>query len=188
MIKVFIGGSRHVLKLATPVRERIDKIVGKNLQIIVGDANGVDKAVQEYLFEKSYNNVEVFCSGPNCRNNVGRWPLRRIDADSRLKGAAFFAEKDRAMTQEATYGFMIWDGKSTGTLLNVLRLLRRNKKVVVFNAGTHEFAELASAEQWGDFLAPFGSELRSEAERKASMENRPHGSRFRRQPQLIPSD
>ena len=59
-IKVFIGGSRRVSRLDAPVRVRLDKIVEKGLPVIIGDANGADKAVQQYLFSKHYDKVEVF--------------------------------------------------------------------------------------------------------------------------------
>lgn len=33
--------------------------------MIVGDANGVDKAVKTYLDGKGYKNVTIYCSGNN---------------------------------------------------------------------------------------------------------------------------
>jgi len=36
------------------------------------------------------------------------------------------------MADVADYGLMIWDAKSTGTLSNVIELLKRKKKAVVF--------------------------------------------------------
>jgi hypothetical protein len=36
------------------------------------------------------------------------------------------------MAVEADYGFMLWDGVSKGTLNNILNLLERGKKVVVY--------------------------------------------------------
>lgn len=172
MSKVFIGGSRHVSRLAAPVRARLDTIIEIGLPVIVGDANGADKAVQQYLFSKRYENVEVFCSGSECRNNVGHWRTRQIDTRVRNKRRAFYTAKDRAMTREATYGFMVWDGKSTGTLLNVRRLLRQNKKVVVYNVPEHRFVELQAPDQWASFIAPYRASLRSKAEQKAAREDR----------------
>jgi len=177
-IKVFIGGSRRVSRLGAPVRARLDKIVEKGLPVIIGDANGADKAVQQYLFSKHYDKVEVFCSGTACRNNVGHWPARLIDADLLDKGSRrFYTVKDRAMSNEATYGFMVWDGKSTGTLLNVLRLLRQDKKVVVYNMPDRRFSELKAYDQWHTFIAPYGAALRSETEQKAALEDRAYGKR-----------
>ena len=172
MSKIFIGGSRHVSRLAAPVRARLDTIIEKALPVIVGDANGADKAVQHYLFAKSYARVEVFCSGNACRNNIGGWPTRRIDADPSERGFRFFAAKDREMAREADFGFMVWDGKSTGTLLNVLRLLRLGKKVVIYCVPEQMFAELKAFDQWKDFIARYGDDVRHETERKAALEDR----------------
>ena len=35
------------------------------------------------------------------------------------------------MAQQAEFGLMIWDGKSPGTVLNILRLVRGSKKAVL---------------------------------------------------------
>jgi hypothetical protein len=172
MIKVFIGGSRRVSRLGAPVRARLDKIIEKDLAVIVGDANGADKAVQQYLFSKHYDNVEVFCSGAVCRNNLGHWQTRLIHTNTQNRSRRFYTAKDRAMSDEATYGFMIWDGKSTGTLLNVLRLLRQNKKVVVYQVSEQRFSVLKNFGQWHTFIAPYGASLRSETEQRAALEDR----------------
>jgi len=120
MTKVFIAGSRHLSKLSEDVKRRIDRILDKGLTVIIGDANGVDKAVQKYLSAKHYSNVVIFCMEGGCRNNVGRWPTRTITA------------KDRAMAEEADYGLMLWDGQSRGTLTSIVDLVRKEKPVVVY--------------------------------------------------------
>ena len=76
------------------------------------------------------------------------------------------------MELEATYGFMVWDGKSEGTLLNVFRLLRQGKKVVVYITAEHRFAELCAPDQWDGFIAPYGAEFRSEMEQLVDLEDR----------------
>jgi hypothetical protein len=45
------------------------------------------------------------------------------------------------MAQEATVGFMLWDGESRGTLLNVLRLVAQEKPVVVYVAPERALAQ-----------------------------------------------
>lgn len=172
MTKVFIGGSRHISRLTVPVLERLRIIMEKELPVIVGDANGADKAVQQYFFSKGYQKVEVFCSGSVCRNNVGHWNTRNIDTTTHDKGRAFYTAKDRAMALEATYGFMVWDEKSPGTLLNVLRLLRQGKKVVVYLTSEHRFTELRAPDQWEGFIAPYGAEFRLEMEQRVDLEER----------------
>lgn len=172
MNKVFIGGSRHISRLTVPVLGRLRTIMEKEFPVIVGDANGADKAVQQFFFSNGYQKVEVFCSGSVCRNNVGQWNTRNIDTTTHDKGRDFYTVKDRAMAVEATYGFMVWDEKSPGTLLNVLRLLRQGKKVVVYLTLVHRFAELLSPDQWEGFIAPYGAEFRPEMEQMIDLEER----------------
>lgn len=45
------------------MKERLDNIVKNGFPILVGDANGADKAVQKHLSGVAYADVEVFCSG-----------------------------------------------------------------------------------------------------------------------------
>jgi hypothetical protein len=172
MSKIFIGGSRHLSRLGAPIHARLDTIIEKGFPVIVGDANGADKAVQQYLFSRNYGHVEVFCSGQVCRNNVGGWKTRQIDAHPHARGFRFYAAKDREMAREADFGFMVWDGKSTGTLLNVLRLLRQGKKVVIYSVPERKFAELKALGQWDDFIANYSAAVREETEQKAALEDR----------------
>ena len=58
---VFVAGSRQISRLPAEVRTRIDTMTDKGFQILVGDANGADKAVQRYLANKAYPNVVVHC-------------------------------------------------------------------------------------------------------------------------------
>ncbi|MHC1729372.1 MAG: hypothetical protein AB9866_25795 [Syntrophobacteraceae bacterium] len=128
MTKVFISGSRTVTRLSDPIRMRLDRIIEKGFPVVIGDANGADKAVQQYLNSKGYLNVEVFCSGHVCRNNIGNWKQRRVSSTAPGKTYDFYAAKDRTMADDAAVGFMIWDGKSKGTILNAYRLLKQQKK------------------------------------------------------------
>jgi hypothetical protein len=52
---------------------------------------------------------------------------------SRFNGNFFYhTAKDLAMAESADCGFMLWDGLSKGTLNNILNLLERGKKSVVY--------------------------------------------------------
>ena len=133
MNTVFIGGSRRVPRLPVAARDRVDKVIENGLAVSVGDANGADKAVQKHLADARYDRVTVYCSGDSCRNNIGRWKTRHVKAKGRKKDFHFYAVKDREMACAAEFGLMIWDGKSPGTVLNVLRLVRASKKAVLIN-------------------------------------------------------
>jgi hypothetical protein len=77
MNSVFVAGSRALSKLNAPVKERLDNIVARRLTVLVGDANGADKAVQRYLAERNYQHVFVYCMDV-CRNNIGTGLSGRI--------------------------------------------------------------------------------------------------------------
>ncbi len=144
MTKVFIGGSRKVSRLSPTVKARADNIINRRFTVLIGDANGTDKAVQSYLAGKGYKNVIVYCVGGRCRNNVGQWETRCIEAGKNSRGFDYYAAKDVEMAKEASYGFMIWDGKSKGTLNNILNLLNLEKRVLVYFSPTKHFYTLKS--------------------------------------------
>jgi hypothetical protein len=132
MTSVFISGSMSIKNLDSNVKKRIDNIIASNFHIILGDADGVDASIQEFLVERKATLVTVYCSGPQPRNNLGAWPVMRIDTKNAPGTRAFFTAKDLKLADDADYGMMIWDTKSTGTLSNVVELLARNKKSVVY--------------------------------------------------------
>ena len=153
MKTVFVGGSRHVSRLPAEVKGRLDDIIGKGLRIVVGDAAGVDKAVQQYLVDASYPHVTVFCSGDRPRNNLGMWKTCKSATEKCQKGFQFHAAKDREMAREADFGLMIWDGKSAGTALNVLRLVRAGKKARLLNIPDKQTLTFKTADDWSEFLS-----------------------------------
>jgi hypothetical protein len=91
-------------------------MIDKGFQILVGDANGADKAVQRYLADGSCPNVLVHCMKDHCRNNVGNWPTRQLVAPPDAKGFDYYSVKDRAMAEAAEYGLILWDSKSKRTI------------------------------------------------------------------------
>jgi len=139
MSKVFFGGSRKIGRLSQAVKERTDNIIANGYLVLLGDANGADKAMQKYLAEKGYRNVLVFCMGDVCRNNLGKWEKRNVLSRRSKKDFNYYSTKDVLMSDEADYGFMLWDGKSKGTLNNILNLSDRNKKVLVYFSPSRSF-------------------------------------------------
>lgn len=168
MNTVFVGGSRHVSRLPAEFKNRLNSVIKHGHKVVVGDANGADKAVQRHLLEAAYDNVIVFCSGERCRNNLGSWKACHISPPKSAKGFHFYAEKDRAMAREADFGLMIWDGKSPGTILNVLRLVRSHKIAVLFNATDKSSFNIKSLEHWNDFLSTCSATLLADLRDRAS--------------------
>lgn len=170
MIKVFIGGSRKINKLNVDVRHRIDGIIEKRLPVLIGDANGADKAVQRYLHGNSYDLVEVFCAGKHCRNNIDGWPVRTIPVNGKQKNFGFYAAKDRVMADEAAVGLMIWEGKSMGTLMNMFRLVRQQKKVVVYITQTIQFVDLRNMMDFEALVLRYAPGVKQRLERELVVE------------------
>ena len=165
MSKVFVGGSRRIFRLHPEVVLRLDRMLASKASILVGDANGADKSVQHFLKSRQYREVEVFCSGDECRNNVGDWRLRRVAVQSRKRDFDFYAAKDQLMSREADSGLMLWDGKSVGTLMNALRLVRQRKRVSIFEAQDNQFQELQNESEWKDFFSGCSDEVKRRIEK-----------------------
>ena len=151
-MNVFIGGSRAVSKLNAPLRARIDDLIQRGDTILIGDANGADKAVQKYLAKRSYRNVVVFCM-EECRNNIGGWPTRSVTPPSERRDFTYYSAKDFIMVQEAKCGVMLWDAKSKGTLQNMLNLVEAGKRTLVYFAPTKDFHVLATDQDLQTLLA-----------------------------------
>lgn len=133
MKKIFVGGSRSIEHINDYVRDLLDKAIELHEVILVGDADGVDSAVQRHLAERHYENVEVFYSGDSCRINAGNWPVRTTKTTSKRKYLESYLTND-VMANEASFGIMVWDGESKGTFANINRMKRRNKGVhIVFS-------------------------------------------------------
>ena len=145
MTKVFIGGSRKISRLGPEVKARVDNIIAGDFTVLIGDAEGADKAVQAYLAERGFKKVVVYCMAEKCRHNLGGWDVQSIHAGKNVKGFEYYATKDRAMAQDATYGFMIWDGKSKGSMNNIRNLLALRKSVLVYLHPNQEFVTVRTS-------------------------------------------
>ena len=152
MSAVFTGGSRKVTRLNADIRQRLDNMIEKRFSILVGDANGADKAIQKYLSEKNYRNVIVFCTGEECRNNIGAWPTRSVTPPHALRDFAFFTAKDAEMAREADFALMLWDGESAGTIVNAARMVSAQKPVVLYLFREKTFRTLRSREDLDTLL------------------------------------
>ena len=163
---VFIGGSRRISYLPVAVRDRIDRIIETGLAVVVGDANGADKTAQKYLADARHERVTVYCSGDSCRNNIGGWKTCYVAVTGRKKDFQFYAAKDRGMASAAEFGLMIWDGKSPGTVLNILRLVRASKKAVLIDVSGCREVTFRSQDDWDAFHLECDEQLRRDLEKR----------------------
>jgi len=151
MTTVFIGGSRAISRLTSIVRSKLDDLMDRKCTILVGDANGADKAVQEHLAQRAYNRVIVYCMD-HVRNNLGGWPTKQTSRPGARKDFAYYAAKDFAMVEDANCGVLLWDGKSKGTLNSAQHLLARGKKTLVYFAPEKTFHKLTSEHDLEELL------------------------------------
>ena len=122
--------------------------------MLVGDANGADKAVQSFFAERAYQQVTVFCTGGRCRNNVGGWPVMAIAPPAGVhSGYDFYAVKDREMASVATHGLMVWDGDSRGTFANIRTLVAAKKPVVVYLSPDRSFITIKNQAEMDALLS-----------------------------------
>ena len=140
-----MSGSRKSNQLNELVRSRIKEWLDQRAKFVVGDANGADKAMQGYLADQNYQDVKVYCSGSVCRNNIGDWDVQEVSVDPKLKGRAFYTQKDKEMASIADSGFVLWDGKSIGSINNVHELLKNGKSIVVYLSPKQQFIDVTNS-------------------------------------------
>jgi len=133
MDKVFMSGSISIKSLRDHDLADIvnSQVIKGNREILIGDACGVDKAVQQILAEQGCRSVTVYFSGEKPRNNIGNWQTRQIHNPENLTGRSRYQLKDKAMADDCDCGLMFWDGKSKGTQYNMECLDRLNKDYFV---------------------------------------------------------
>lgn len=169
MTTVFIAGSISISRLHEKVQDRINKIVSSNFNIVVGDADGADTSIQKCLHDYQANKVTVYCTGDTPRNNVANWPVHRVQSKARAGSRAFFTAKDLEMARSSDYGLMVWDCKSTGTLSNVIELLKEKKKSVVFVNKNKDFVTVADKAGLDCLLDLMSDHARTKAEEKIGL-------------------
>lgn len=141
---VFVSGSSKTQtkeseyyrgKLPKAIRKELKSYIKKGDKIIVGDAPGIDRQVQNYLKKNRYSNVEVYGPGKQVRYTANKkWKTNPIDAPEFEVGSKeWLAKKDIAMTKVADLGLaVVLDEGAKATRKNVERLIEQNKDVKVY--------------------------------------------------------
>lgn len=141
---VFISGSSKTQfddnpyyrkKLPKQITDEIDKYVKDKKKILVGDAPGIDRQVQDYLNKIGYDDVEIYGPGKNVRYSANmNWKQNPIDApEFEEMSPEWLRKKDIAMTNNADEGLaVILDQGAQATRNNITRLLDQNKNVKVY--------------------------------------------------------
>lgn len=172
MTTVFIAGSITIKHLDPKVTLRIAKIIAQGFGIIVGDADGVDAAAQRHLLSTDANNTTIYCSGSTPWTNLGNWPIHAVSTSHAAGTRSFYTAKDIAMADAADFGLMVWDRKSAGTLKNVIELLARNKKSVVFVNDMKKFVTVGTVEQLETLVGLMSEQAARSVDRKVKLFDR----------------
>jgi len=140
---VFISGSISIKKLPIEVINSINKIIEHNIHISVGDADGVDKLIQDFCLSQNYTNLTIYSiySIPRYKAST-KFNFKHIIPNKDIKKEREKQqEKDKAMTLESEFSFVIWDGKSKGSYANLIRALDNKRKIKLYNNINHKFME-----------------------------------------------
>lgn len=149
--KIFVSGSSKTQSkdseyyrksLHPEVKKKLDDIMKRNANILVGDCVGIDSQVQDYLAKYKYTKVDIFVSGSEVRNNSDKdgslgWKIHNIDSSMyEPNSKEWHATKDKVMSKKATSGLaIITDTGSSATRKNIKRMLNANKNVDIFELG-----------------------------------------------------
>ncbi len=141
---VFVSGSSKTQdtessyyrkELPEEIKNRLIEFMNQNINVIVGDAPGVDRQVQNFLNNHGYDKVEVYGPGTKVRYTANKkWKTNPIDApEYEIGSKEWLAKKDIAMEKAATEGLaVILDEGAKATRKNVDRLRANNKNVDVY--------------------------------------------------------
>lgn len=145
---VFISGSSKTQdkqsgyyrkQLPKDIRNEIDGYIKKGDKILVGDAPGIDRQVQNYLNKKGYSNVVVYGPGSIRYSANKKWKTKAIDSSEyEPNSPEFLRKKDIAMTNDSTKGLavVLENGGAKATRNNVDRLVQQGKDVKIFELST----------------------------------------------------
>ncbi|WP_175421243.1 hypothetical protein [Marinitoga sp. 1135] len=134
MKKIFISGSISIKILPEKVVKILDRIIREKFSVLVGDAKGVDLAIQKYFKQKNYKNVSVVtvCKKPrNLADKEFKIIIIKVSKNMETK-RKLYMQKDIWMAKNADYLLVIWDGKSKGSFSNIINGIRYKKHIMVY--------------------------------------------------------
>ena len=141
---VFVSGSSKTQsedsdyfrkELPVEIQNKLKEFMNDGKTILVGDAPGIDRQVQDFLNRNGYMDVEVYSPGKKVRYSANeKWNTNLVDVPGAEEGSGeWLRGKDEAMTERADEGLaVILDEGAKATRNNVERLSNQNKKCDVF--------------------------------------------------------
>lgn len=179
MTTIFISGSRSLGFLPDEFKQRIERIIEKGYDIVIGDSEkGVDALTIRYLTECQYNHVAVYTTHdkPRLEGLPDCWKVHveqpgsepKFDSAGQVRNAREReTAKDKAMAVVSDYGLVAWQScalnrfrtlsASKGSLRNMYQLLLDDKPVILYKAREEtpeEFRclELRTVDDLGDVV------------------------------------
>lgn len=168
---LWLGGSLKIRALPEEAQGAVDGAVQSGERVLIGDAPGADALFQRYLRQFPTAKVEIFHSSPSVRFNLGNWPVHFVQPAVKSASAALHGAKDREIAIQCDSGLMVWDGKSVGTVANVLDLSSRGKEWRLFVATDSDAIEIPSLDSlvnsYGEAVIEASKRLEADRKRKA---------------------
>ena len=127
-MKVFISGSIELIN-PSKARDLIPSLLSQNIVdndiLLIGDCDGFDRLVQEYLASEGYKRVLLYYVDEEPRNNVGSFKTYKVEGTQ--------SDKDKVVAHHCDVGLCYWNGSSAGVQANINRLERMEKpcKVII---------------------------------------------------------
>lgn len=121
--------------LPKPIQTVLKNCMKERVNVVVGDAPGIDRQVQDYFNKHKYDRVTVYGPGKEVRYTANKkWKTNPVDAPEFEPGSSeWLAKKDIAMEKAATEGLaVVLDEGAKATRKNVERLMQNGKTVQVY--------------------------------------------------------
>lgn len=157
-MKLFVGGSKRMKIPEEMLKNKTDEWIAAGAEILIGDCSGTDAAMQKALAGREYPNVTVYTVNTRVRRNAGSWSVAVVPGSKPPFTFHDYRRKDAAMSKAADSGFMVWDGKSRGTFVNVVELLGFGKPVEVWLTKKQRSLTLHSLEELAALLPETAAE------------------------------
>ena len=121
---VMVSGSRSITEIS-PGFQSLNRIMELNFPIILGDASGGNKLVQEYLRDSNYLDVKVYFALWS-----GNGKPRNVTGFETVGVPGSYVDRDKMMCSICHYGLALWDGASRGSRDNIDRTGERKTKII----------------------------------------------------------
>ena len=173
--KTFVSGSSktqdrnsgfYAKALPSKMRRELKSKMKSGNTILVGDAPGIDRQVQDYLKKHNYKNVVVYSPGKQSRYLADKnWENKLIDDPKHEPGSPeWLAKKDKVMSKEADEGIaaVLPNGGAKATRKNIERLQKQNKPVSIYELKMNDPSlkkkiAIGAAIVGGTLLATYGA-------------------------------